>query len=296
MYPVIFRIGDFEITSFGLMMFLSFVTAAWITGRQLERYGLSRELAWDLLAWVAVGGILGAKVYYLALHWEALVANPMQEILSRGGLVWYGGLIGGVLAYYMQLRNRKLPMATMFDATAPALALSYAVGRMGCFLVGDDYGLPTDAWYGIAFPDGAPPSTAGYLRSVGADIPPDVPNSAILAVHPTQLYEVALALVMFAILWHAGRGGWNWKLRTGQLFASYMMLYAVERFVIEFVRAKSDRIVLGMSTSQAMSVLLLTAGVLLFLHRRDAPDAPLVATDSGRGSRRTARRAPSRSR
>jgi phosphatidylglycerol---prolipoprotein diacylglyceryl transferase len=294
MYPVIFRIGDFEITSFGLMMFLSFVTAAWITGKQLERYGLNRELAWDLLAWVAVGGIVGAKVYYLALHWEALLANPVQEILSRGGLVWYGGLIGGVVAYYVQLRARKLPMATMFDATAPALALSYAVGRMGCFLVGDDYGLPTDAWYGIAFPDGAPPSTAGYLRTVGAEIPADIPNSAIMTVHPTQLYEVALALVMFTVLWRGGRG--VWQLRTGQLFSIYMMLYAVERFLIEFVRAKSDRIILGMSTSQAVSVLLFMGGIMLFLHRRTAPSSPAAAPPARDPGKRPPKATPSRSR
>jgi phosphatidylglycerol---prolipoprotein diacylglyceryl transferase len=274
MYPVIFSIGNFQITSFGVMMFLSFVSAAWLTGRQLERYGLSRELAWDMLAWVAIAGILGAKAYSLALHWEHLVANPVAEILSRGGLVWYGGLIGGVLAYYVQTRSRKLPMATMYDATAPALAFAYAVGRLGCFLVGDDYGMPTDAWYGVAFPDGAPPSTAGYLRSVGADIPATVPDSAVLAVHPTQLYEIVLALIMFAVLWRAGG---SWRLRTGQLFALWMLLYGVERFLIEFVRAKGDRIMFGMSTSQGMSVLLFVAGAMLYLHRsKDAPLAPLT--------------------
>jgi phosphatidylglycerol---prolipoprotein diacylglyceryl transferase len=275
MYPVLFSIGTFQITSFGLMMFLSFVTAAWITGKQLERYGMNRELAWDLLAWVAIGGILGAKIYYLALHWEALVANPMQEILSRGGLVWYGGLIGGVIAYYVQVSARKLPVATMFDASAPCLALAYAVGRLGCFLVGDDYGVPTTAWYGVAFPKGAPPSTAGNLRVMfGEDIPASIPDSTVMTVHPTQLYEIAMALVMFGILWYAGGG--RVRLRTGQLFAMYMMLYAVERFLIEFVRAKGDRIVFGLSTSQVASIVLLTLGVALWVHRsKIAPFAPI---------------------
>ena len=88
MFPELFRIGNFPITSFGLMMFLSFLTAAWITGAQLRRYGMARELAWDMLAWVAVGGILGAKLYYLALNMDAVIANPMDQLLSRGGLVW----------------------------------------------------------------------------------------------------------------------------------------------------------------------------------------------------------------
>jgi phosphatidylglycerol---prolipoprotein diacylglyceryl transferase len=270
MYPVLFRIGTFEITSFGLMMFLAFVTAAWITGRQLERYGRDRELAWDMLAWCAIAGIVGAKLYYLGLHWEALAANPAQELLSRGGLVWYGGLIGGVLAYGWQVHRRGLPMARMFDATAPALALAYAVGRLGCFLVGDDYGRPTDSWVGVKFPQGAPPSTAGYLRSTGAEIPASIPDTAVLAVHPTQLYEIVLALVMFAILWRLAER----LRRPGQLFGLYLALYGVERFGIEFVRAKSDRFFLGLSTSQFASMALL--GIAFYLWQRRTEPEPEV--------------------
>jgi phosphatidylglycerol---prolipoprotein diacylglyceryl transferase len=271
------RIGDFVITSFGVMMFLSFISAAYFTGRQLERYGLPKDYAWDMLAWCALGGIAGAKIYYLALHWQALLANPMGEILSRGGLVWYGGLIGGVVAYYLQVRARKLPVATMYDATAPALAIAYAVGRLGCFLVGDDYGRYTDGPFGIAFPVGAPPSTAGVLRSMGETVPAHIADATVVTVHPTQLYEIGLALVMFGILWQLGT---NRGFRAGQLFAVYMMLYGVERFLIEFVRAKSDRIQLagvGLSTSQIMSVLLLGLGAWLFFRQKKvgAP-TPLV--------------------
>jgi phosphatidylglycerol---prolipoprotein diacylglyceryl transferase len=278
LYPEILRIGDFVITSFGVMMFLSFVTAAYFTGRQLERFGMPREYAWDMLAWCALGGIAGAKIYYLALHWQALVVNPMGEILSRGGLVWYGGLIGGIVAYYLQVRARKLPVATMYDATAPALAIAYAVGRLGCFLVGDDYGRYTDGAFGIAFPEGAPPSTAGILRSMGETVPAHIPDGAVVAVHPTQLYEIGLALVMFGILWQLGT---NRSFRAGQLFAVYMVLYGIERFLIEFVRAKSDRVDLfgvGLSTSQLMSVFLVAIGAWLFVRQRTAgAPTPLVA-------------------
>jgi phosphatidylglycerol:prolipoprotein diacylglycerol transferase len=275
LYPEIFRIGDFVITSFGLMMFLSFVTGAWIMGRQLHRYGLPRELAWDLLAWIAVGGILGAKLYYLALHPGDVAADPVGALLSRGGLVWYGGLIGGIIGYYIQLRARKLPIPIMFDATAPALALAYGVGRVGCFLVGDDYGRYTTGPLGIAFPDGAPPSTAGTLRQLGeTNIPASIPDSAVVPVHPTQLYEFGLALVMFGILWQLGaRRG----LRTGQLFAAFLGLYGIERFFIEFVRAKSDRFVVGLSTAQIASIALLTIAVVLWQRRAGAARAPLTA-------------------
>jgi phosphatidylglycerol---prolipoprotein diacylglyceryl transferase len=280
LYPEIIRIGDFVITSFGVMMFMSFLTAAYFTGRQLQRYGLPKDYAWDMLAWCALGGILGAKLYYLGLHWQALLANPLQEIMSRGGLVWYGGLIGGIVAYYLQVRARKLPVATMYDATAPALAIAYAVGRLGCFLVGDDYGRYTDGPFGIAFPEGAPPSTAGILRSMGETVPAEIPDAMVVTVHPTQLYEIGLALIMFGILWQLGtkRG-----FRAGQLFAVYMMLYGVERFVIEFVRAKSDRITLagvGFSTSQIASLLLLALGAWLW-QRQGKKGAPTPLVTAG---------------
>jgi phosphatidylglycerol:prolipoprotein diacylglycerol transferase len=289
MFPELFRIGDFVVTSFGLMMFLSFLSGAYVCGRQFERFGYPRELAWDVLAWVAIGGIVGAKFYYLALHWEDLAANPMQELISRGGLVWYGGLIGGVVAYYLQIRAKKLPVALMYDATAPALALAYAVGRVGCFLVGDDYGIHTTSPLGIAFPEGSPPSTAGYLRSIGDDVPASIADSQVVPVHPTQLYEVALALIMFAILWRIG----GRRMQQGRLFSLWMMLYAVERFVIEFVRAKSDRLLLGFSTSQIASVLLLAAGLYLWHRQRGAPLSPVPTDrpDPGRPSRSVPTRA-----
>ncbi|MBI4545497.1 MAG: prolipoprotein diacylglyceryl transferase [Gemmatimonadetes bacterium] len=264
MYPVLIEIGGFKLTTFGLMIFLSFLAGAWAQGVQLERRGYSRELAWETLAWVAIAGILGAKLYYLGLHSRDLLANPLRELTARGGLVWYGGLFGGILAFYWQVRKRNLPVAPLFDSVAPALALAYAVGRIGCFLVGDDYGLPTSSWVGIAFPEGTPPSTAGYLRSVGADVPSQLPDSAILAVHPTQLYEVAAALVMFAILWKLARR----RLAPGRLFALYLAFYGLERFLVEFVRAKSDRFILGLSTSQMASLVLLGAATYVWQRRR----------------------------
>lgn len=281
MYPTLFRIGNFEVTTFGLMMFLAFVVGAWVLSLQLKRRDMDPDLAWDVILWAAIGGILGAKLYYIGLHWQDLLANPLHELTNRAGLVWYGGFIGGVIAYYIFLRRRKLPLPTMFDATAPALAIAYATGRVGCFLVGDDYGLPTNAWYGIAFPKGAPPSTAGYFRSLGVDLPASISNATVLSVHPTQLYEVALGLIMFAILWQLSKR----VMAPGRLFAAFMALYGVERFFIEFVRAKGDRIVWGLSTSQVASILLL--GLAAFIWYRTRNEEPAAA-----GAERTASTKP----
>jgi len=285
MFPELFRIGDFVVTSFGLMMFLSFIAGAWATGRQLERYNLERELIWDMLAGIAIGGILGAKIYYLLLHLDDVAANPAGEIFSRGGLVWYGGLIGGVLAYYWQIKRRGLPVAPMFDATAPALFLAIAVGRMGCFLVGDDYGRPTDGWYGVAFPEGAPASTAGYFRSIGVEVPAGLPDNAVLAVHPTQLYEIALVLPLFALLWHLGRKA----MAPGRLFALFLGLYGVERFLIEFVRAKDDRILFGLSTSQGVSILLVIAAIVIWYRQANVPPFHAKPAPAAKGKGAAAR-------
>jgi phosphatidylglycerol:prolipoprotein diacylglycerol transferase len=263
MYPILFRIGNFPITSFGLMMLVSFISGAWVTSRMSSRYGLDSRLIWDMLPWIALAGIVGAKVYFLLLHWPDVLANPRAMIFAREGLVWYGGLIGGVLAYYLQVRMRKLPLAVMFDATVPGLFLAVASGRIGCFLVGDDYGIYTEAPVGVAFPQGTPPSTAGYLRSMGDFIPASISNSTVVSVHPTQLYEVAIALVLFTILWQIGK---RW-LKPGRLFASFVVLYAIERFLIEVVRVKGDRFFLGLSTAQVISVFLVIAGLILW-HRQ----------------------------
>lgn len=280
MHPILFRIGGFAVTSFGVMMFLAFLAAAWILSLQLKRRGYDPEFAWDVLAWVAVGGILGAKLYYVALHWGNLMANPVGELTDRAGLVWYGGLVGGALAYLWQVRRHKLPVAHMFDAVAPSLALAYGIGRIGCFLVGDDYGLPTNSFLGVAFPHGSPPTTAGYLRAAGAHIAASIPNDAIVTVHPTELYESASALIIFAILWQmSGK-----KLAPGRLFGLYLMLYGLERFLVEFLRAKLDRYVFGLTTSQVFSLVAMAVGVYLWRrvsHAGAPADARTAAEAAG---------------
>ena len=265
MYPVVFEVGGFMITSYGVMVALAFVTGTWLMTIQLRRRGLEPAFAWDMVVWVALGGLVGAKLYYFALHWQDFAAAPLHELTSRAGLVWYGGLIGGAAAFIWYARRRNMPLLRTADAAAPSLAAGYGIGRIGCFLVGENYGFPTDSWAGIAFPQGNPPSTAGNLRAVGADIPGAVPDSAVLAVHPTQLYEIGLSGLIFAVLWKlSGR-----RLQPGQLFAVYLALASLERFGIEFVRAKDDRFVFGLTTSQVFTLLGIALAAYLWRWARE---------------------------
>src|SRR5512145_1021233 len=157
MFPTLVKIGAFEITTFGLMMFLGFLTAGWVLARQLRRHGIDEDVASSIVMAGAIGGILGAKIYY------AILVRDWRLLFDRAGLVWYGGLIGGAAACSWVIVRRKVDFFVAADASAPALAIGYCLGRIGCFLVGDDYGRPTEAWFGIAFPKGLPPTTAGGL-------------------------------------------------------------------------------------------------------------------------------------
>lgn len=275
MYPVLFRIGGFTVTSFGVMIALSFIVAGWILSKELGRKGQDPEHAWDLCGYAAIFGILGAKIYYLLLHFPETAADPGRAILSRSGLVWYGGFILASLAILFRLHRLKLPIFTFADAIAPALAIGYAVGRVGCFLVGDDYGGPTNQPWGIAFPNGAPPSTAGNLRAFGVRVPADVPDGTVMAVHPTQLYEVAMMLVIFAIVW---------RLRKrftvpGTLWFVWLALAGVERFIVEIFRAKDDRLLGVFSVAQLISVLIFLVGVAgYWVLTRRAARHPAAAT------------------
>lgn len=256
MFPTLLKIGNFEITTFGLMMFAAFVVAGAVLTRLFKRYGLDEELASSIVVAAALGGIIGAKIYY------AILFRDWHLLFDRAGLVWYGGLIGGALACSWLIWRKKVQFLLVADAAAPALSIGYALGRIGCFLVGDDYGRPTDAWFGIAFPKGAPPTTAEQLRRFGAAVDPALPPDAILRVHPTQLYETAAALVMFFILMAIHRRPHP----KGRPWGLFLILLGIERFLVEFVRAKDDRFFGPFTVAQVISVVLVVVGGVLVVN------------------------------
>jgi phosphatidylglycerol:prolipoprotein diacylglycerol transferase len=261
-YPLVFNIGPLEVTGFGIMMMLGFFTAGWVIQKALIAKEMNDAYAEYIIIAGVVGGILGAKLWYVALHPDA------GALFDRGGLVWYGGFLGGTAAIFLNGWRLHVPTRLTMELAAPAVAVGHAIGRVGCFVVQDDYGVPTSLPWGLRFPEGVPPSTAGNLRAWGIDIPLDLPPYEVLAVHPTQLYEVAAMLFVFWMLWrlrdHAHGMGW--------LAAVYLMAVGVERFLVEFIRAKDDRMLDIFTIAQLASIILLTVGALLAVRWRKKDD------------------------
>jgi phosphatidylglycerol:prolipoprotein diacylglycerol transferase len=239
MYPVLFRVGTFEITSFGVMVAVAALVGLWLFRRELQRAGLPADAADAGLVGV-IGGLIGAKVLWSIEH---AGEGPMSELLlSRGGLSWYGGLVGGVGAGLAYIVFRGWPVIRTVAAATPALAFGHLLGRIGCLLVGDDYGTPTDLPWGIAFPEGLPPT--------------------MVPVHPTQVYEaIGLAALGWLLL--------RWR-RAGVVdlvvLGRYLLGAGSLRFAVEFIRV-NERVALGLSVAHLVSLAVIALGIAMVLRR-----------------------------
>jgi phosphatidylglycerol---prolipoprotein diacylglyceryl transferase len=234
-YPVLIRIGTFEITSFGVMVALAALVGLTLFTRELRRRGLPEDATNAAIGGV-LGGLAGAKIIW-ALEFAG--SAPFADLVfSRGGLSWFGGFAGGVGVGLWMLRRYRVPLIAGLAAASPALATGHAIGRVGCFLVGDDYGKPTDLPWGVAFPEGLPPT--------------------LVPVHPTQLYEAAALAVLVLLLLRMRRSGAADPL----VLATYLGAAGAIRFAIEFVRINAP--VLGPFTlAQLWSLALVFAAIIL---------------------------------
>ena len=248
--PFAFNVGPLPLTGFGLAVLLAFGIANIILHRELADRGhvAEAEGAADVTTAALLGTLIGGKLYYVILSG--------QSPFSRAGFVFWGGFMGAVLFCYIAIKRKKLSFVRFSDVAGIAIAAGYAVGRTGCWAVGDDYGKPWNGPLAVMFPNGAPATTAETMvQQFHAQIPAGTPPYALVAVHPTQLYETALGGVMFAILWRFRKHGHQ----EGWLFGMYCVLAGIERFIIEFFRAKDDRFALPLSTAQFVAL-----GIALF--------------------------------
>ncbi len=243
MHPVLFHIGSFEVSSFGVMVAVGALFGIRLFSRELK----ARELPLSSIdAAIAglFGGIIGAKLLFVAEH--AAEEPVLGLLLDRGGLSWFGGLAGGLGLGMLVLARKKLPLVPVVAASVPAVAIGQMFGRIGCFLVGDDYGRPTSLPWGLAFPNGSPPT--------------------LVRVHPTQLYEAVFLALLTALLLRWRKRGLSDRL----LVARYLILAGAARFTFEFIRV-NPRVAWGLTVAQTASLGLLVAGTVLWLGSLRAP-------------------------
>jgi phosphatidylglycerol---prolipoprotein diacylglyceryl transferase len=260
------HLGPLTIPTFGLMVAAAMLVAFAVLRVDLPRWGLAIEPE-TLVGLPATLGIVGAKLYHVLESPRELIAHPMGELFSQFGFAWFGGLIAGIATFAFLARRYQIAFLTLCDVASPAAALGYGVGRIGCLLSGDgDYGIRTSLPWGMSFPNGLVPTTE--------------------RVHPTPLYELAAAIVIFLIL---RRLGLTWfarrtdqqpatqeaapKLgappRSGSLFALFLILSGASRFLVEFIRI-NPKVFLGLTNAQIASLACLLLGLALFFLRRPA--------------------------
>ena len=255
MVPVLLKLGPITIYSFGAMMALAFLLAGYVVSIELRRSGNDPELAWSIVLWAAVGGIVGARLFYIFYDLYGFLDHPVGFLLTGSGFVWYGGLIGGFVSVTVLIRHNRLSWLRTTDSIAPALALGQVIGRIGCQVSGDgDWGKPTSLPWGVSYPQ----AVIGWHQwASAASLPDDV------RVHPAPVYETLAYSAIFLVLWQLRRR----DLSAGAIFWAYLMSSSVARFLVECVRVEPV-IGAGMTQAQWISIaLFLLGGVAVVLGR-----------------------------
>lgn len=251
MYPFI-QIGRFQIGTFGILLWLAAVSGCWVLYKNFQRKGIEAD-AINVTALATVAGIIGAKLWHVFESPHLLMQIPLQLLLDRAGFAWFGGLAAAILVLMWQGRVAKVGALGMLDLAAPAAAVGYGVGRIGCLTSGDgDYGIPTSLPWGVSFPHGLVPT--------------------VQRVQPTPVYELIAALLIAWYLWQRGKVDRPVGLLTGE----YLVWSGLARFLVEFVRI-NPRIYFGMSNAQVASIGSMIAGVVLIVWARRHPHAIIQA-------------------
>jgi phosphatidylglycerol:prolipoprotein diacylglycerol transferase len=233
------ELGPLTLQTFGIMFALGFVGAGLLVAKRLTELGKPVDWAYEVVFAALAGGFIGSRVYYMVQHWDAVNDDLLGNVFSGEGLVWYGGVLGGAIAVVLVARYRGFLGLSLLDLCAPALALGYAIGRIGCQLSGDgDYGTRSDLPWAMSYPDGTVPTTD--------------------EVHPTPIYETLSMCFVAWLLWR-----WRDRFRPGLLFALYLVLAGLERFLVEFVR-RNDEVLAGLTAPQLQSLVMIVVGGVWF--------------------------------
>jgi len=248
-HPIAFKLGTLPVHWYGVLVAMGFIAGLWTAGRRAPLQGILPEKVGDAGPWMILGAIIGARSLYVITYWqESFAGHPWTEIfmVQRGGLVFYGGLIGACLATVLYCRIRNIPLWKLADVLAPSIALGYVFGRLGCLMNGCCFGRACDLPWAIRFPETNP---------LG---PPTFP------VHPTQIYDSLLNLLLYLFL------AWLYRRKKfdGQVFATYLICYAFTRSFVEYFRGDyndAHKHAGFLTPAQLVSVGILATGVALVL-------------------------------
>ncbi|MEZ5319742.1 MAG: prolipoprotein diacylglyceryl transferase [Vicinamibacterales bacterium] len=258
MYPILFEVGGWPVYSYGLLLALAYLTGLQLAVVRARHRGVDATKIMDLGIYLIIAALVGAKLMLVAVDFDYFRTQP-RELLSlvRAGGVFYGGLIAALGVALWLVRRYKLQLWTVTDLMAPGIALGHVVGRFGCLLAGCCYGRPTDLPWGITFTNPAAAANVGT--------PLGIP------LHPTQLYDAGAELLILIFLLVTERRG---RPFPGRTFWLYMLLYGISRFIIEIYRGDERGMVLGLSTSQFVSVLIVPLAILMLVRLRSRANAP----------------------
>jgi phosphatidylglycerol:prolipoprotein diacylglycerol transferase len=259
LYPFI-HIGPLTLGSYGLMVAIGLICAFYILRVDFKRRGVSAD-AEAIIGITGLAGLAGSRLYHLLESPKEFFANPLPQIFSTMGFAFVGAIIGGFIALVLLAKRFRISPLLMLDVASPAAAIGYGIGRIGCLISGDgDYGQPTNLPWGMAFPNGIVPTTESCVEW-GAP--------ANCRVHPTPIYEFLVAIIIFYVLWRLGDLVIKKHAPDGRIFAAYLVLTGIARFLVEIIRI-NPRSFFGMTNAQAASVVSILLGIALCFYRSKA--------------------------
>jgi len=257
-HPIAFQLGPFTVHWYGVMIALAFLVGLWTATGRARQVNIPGERIADVVLWLLAGSIIGARFVYVTTYWQdEFAGQPLTEIfkLWHGGLVYYGGLIGAILAGFIYLHWKKLPLWKTADVLAPSIALGNVFGRIGCFLNGCCYGRVCHLPWAVQFPNQSYAWAQQHQEGLVAGNAPSLP------VHPTELYDCVNNFLLYLLL------AWLFRRKKfdGQVFATYLIGYAITRTIMEYFRGDypPDHIHYGLTPGMLVSIPILVAGLLL---------------------------------